>query len=236
MNISPSIKPPSTAPPAPMNTSSDIPQSQPNIPDVPLLASLPPPVEGEVGSLMASLTGGSSYSMEIAPSPPSLSPEDELTTGPSSPHVEVDLPSLIANIRGRYVLPDLAPVSLTLNRASRSPTSFDPENMTVLARSSSEFDNADELVPLLCLSFISGLAATTVREQDHSESVSSAQEEENANDEGNDPFWLSEEIPVEAKNILDGATCRDSSLTQFVKAPANLVVLEGDCLVLDCWF
>lgn len=34
---------------------------------------------------------------------------------------------------------------------------------------------------------------------------------------------------VEAKNMLDNTTCRDS-FTQFVKAPANLVVLEGDCL------
>lgn len=30
--------------------------------------------------------------------------------------------------------------------------------------------------------------------------------------------------------MLDGATYRDASLTQFVKAPADLVVLEGDCL------
>lgn len=29
--------------------------------------------------------------------------------------------------------------------------------------------------------------------------------------------------------MLDNTTCRDS-FTQFVKAPANLVVLEGDCL------
>ncbi|PHU01743.1 hypothetical protein BC332_31530 [Capsicum chinense] len=50
-----------------------------------------------------------------------------------------------------------------------------------------------------------------------------------ANHEEDDPFWASEEIPVEAKNMLDNTTCRDS-FTQFVKAPANLVVLEGDCL------
>ncbi|XP_009791888.1 condensin-2 complex subunit H2-like [Nicotiana tabacum] len=69
---------------------------------------------------------------------------------------------------------------------------------------------------------------TQKSEQDHPESASS-QAEENANDEENDPFWVSEEIPVEAKNMLDSAH-RDSSLTQLVKAPANLVVREGDCL------
>ncbi|KAK4354978.1 hypothetical protein RND71_027172 [Anisodus tanguticus] len=61
----------------------------------------------------------------------------------------------------------------------------------------------------------------------------SAQADENglpaANHEEDDSYWASEEIPVEAKNMLDNTTCRDS-FTQFVKAPANLVVLEGDCL------
>lgn len=61
----------------------------------------------------------------------------------------------------------------------------------------------------------------------------SAQADENGlpavNHEEDDPYWASEEIPVEAKNMLDNTTCRDS-FTQFVKAPANLVVLEGDCL------
>ncbi|CAN4104694.1 unnamed protein product [Withania somnifera] len=61
----------------------------------------------------------------------------------------------------------------------------------------------------------------------------SAQANENslpaANHEEDDPYWASDEIPVEAKNMLDNTTCRDS-FTQFVKAPANLVVLEGDCL------
>ncbi|KAG5632908.1 hypothetical protein H5410_004625 [Solanum commersonii] len=71
---------------------------------------------------------------------------------------------------------------------------------------------------------------TEKREEDHSGSVS-AEAEENANDEENDPFWFSKEIPgMETKNILDDATYRDASLTQFVKAPAKLVVLEGDCL------
>ena len=38
------------------------------------------------------------------------------------------------------------------------------------------------------------------------------------------------EIAVEPKNCLDSTNSKDASLNQFVKAPANLVVLEGDCL------
>ncbi|CAN4094949.1 unnamed protein product [Withania somnifera] len=60
-----------------------------------------------------------------------------------------------------------------------------------------------------------------------------AQADENGlpavNHEEDDPYWAPEEIPVEAKYMLDNTTCRDS-FTQFVKAPANLVVPEGDCL------
>lgn len=35
-------------------------------------------------------------------------------------------------------------------------------------------------------------------------------------------------IAVEPRNCLDSTTSKDASLNQFVKAPANLVVLEGD--------
>ncbi|KAI7991541.1 Condensin-2 complex subunit H2 [Camellia lanceoleosa] len=35
---------------------------------------------------------------------------------------------------------------------------------------------------------------------------------------------------VEAKNSLHSATCKDAQLNQFAKPPANLIVLEGDCL------
>lgn len=37
-------------------------------------------------------------------------------------------------------------------------------------------------------------------------------------------------LAVEPKNCLDSTNSKDASLNQFVKAPANLVVLEGDCL------
>ena len=35
---------------------------------------------------------------------------------------------------------------------------------------------------------------------------------------------------MEAKNSLDSATCKDAQLNHFAKPPANLIVLEGDCL------
>ena len=35
---------------------------------------------------------------------------------------------------------------------------------------------------------------------------------------------------VEARNCLDASTSKDASFYHFVKPPANLVVLEGDCL------
>lgn len=37
-------------------------------------------------------------------------------------------------------------------------------------------------------------------------------------------------VAAEAKNLLDSANVKDSSDNLSVKAPANLVVLEGDCL------
>ncbi|XAR48686.1 hypothetical protein NMG60_11031584 [Bertholletia excelsa] len=49
-------------------------------------------------------------------------------------------------------------------------------------------------------------------------------------DEENDHFWVSDDVPVEAKNSLDTATCKDNQLNQLLKPPANLVVLEGDYL------
>ncbi|KAM0962684.1 hypothetical protein ACFX14_021797 [Malus domestica] len=49
-------------------------------------------------------------------------------------------------------------------------------------------------------------------------------------DEENDMFWSLDDIAVEAKNCLDSPSGRDAPLNPFVKPPANLVVLEGDCL------
>lgn len=62
----------------------------------------------------------------------------------------------------------------------------------------------------------------------------SAQSEENPSHtsqvEENDQFWGLDDIPVDAKNSLDSSKCKDSQSNKFVKPPANLVVLEGDCL------
>ncbi|KAI7996163.1 Condensin-2 complex subunit H2 [Camellia lanceoleosa] len=49
-------------------------------------------------------------------------------------------------------------------------------------------------------------------------------------DKENDQFWGLDDVPVEAKNSLDSATCKDAQLNHFAKPPANLVVLEGDWL------
>ncbi|OVA02618.1 Pectinesterase [Macleaya cordata] len=48
-------------------------------------------------------------------------------------------------------------------------------------------------------------------------------------DEENELFLGLDDVPVEAKNSLDGASEKDDNLNNFVKPPSNLVVLEGDC-------
>lgn len=97
------------------------------------------------------------------------------------------------------------------------------------------------------------------RQHEQSEGTSAQPEEGESSravsDEGNDMFWGLDDIPgshsclihyggifasyhslksfclaVEAKNCLDSPVGRDASLNPFVKPPANLVVLEGDCL------
>lgn len=37
-------------------------------------------------------------------------------------------------------------------------------------------------------------------------------------------------IAVDTKNLLDDATCRDVPPSHFMRPPANIVVLEGECL------
>ncbi|KAK1408630.1 hypothetical protein QVD17_40565 [Tagetes erecta] len=48
--------------------------------------------------------------------------------------------------------------------------------------------------------------------------------------ESDDRFWCSDDIPVDLKNSLDKSNGSNTPLNTFVKPPANLVVLEGDCL------
>ncbi|CAI9765850.1 unnamed protein product [Fraxinus pennsylvanica] len=69
-------------------------------------------------------------------------------------------------------------------------------------------------------------------QQDQADSTAARPEETSTHtekDEEDDSFWVSDDIPVEAKISLDSATCRVSPLSHFVRVPANLVVLEGDC-------
>ncbi|KAA8548961.1 hypothetical protein F0562_000645 [Nyssa sinensis] len=71
------------------------------------------------------------------------------------------------------------------------------------------------------------------RQQDQPDNASVQPEENGSNavpEEENDLFWGLDDIPVEAKNSLDSSSCGDAPLNHFVKPPANLVVLEGDCL------
>eukprot|EP00258_Populus_trichocarpa_P031925 XP_024447944.1 condensin-2 complex subunit H2 [Populus trichocarpa] len=71
------------------------------------------------------------------------------------------------------------------------------------------------------------------RQQDQSEGTSVQTEQSGSravSDEENDQFWVSDDVPVEARNCLDASTSKDASFYHFVKPPANLVVLEGDCL------
>ncbi|XP_022749041.1 condensin-2 complex subunit H2 isoform X2 [Durio zibethinus] len=71
------------------------------------------------------------------------------------------------------------------------------------------------------------------RQQDQPEGAS-IQPEQSAShaslDEDNDQFWGLDDIPVEEKISLDSSANKDTLLNHFVKPPANLVVLEGDCL------
>ncbi|KAM7257682.1 hypothetical protein ACFE04_013423 [Oxalis oulophora] len=71
------------------------------------------------------------------------------------------------------------------------------------------------------------------RQQDQSESSQAQHEGEASNaagEEEGDLFWGLDDIPVESKTSLDSSASKDVNLNHFVKPPANLVVLEGDCL------
>lgn len=71
------------------------------------------------------------------------------------------------------------------------------------------------------------------RQQDHIDGASVEPEESGPSavaEEENDQFWGLDDIPVEEKNSLDGTTGKEVNLDHFIKPPANLVVLEGDCL------
>ncbi|KAF7824485.1 Condensin-2 complex subunit H2 [Senna tora] len=71
------------------------------------------------------------------------------------------------------------------------------------------------------------------RLQDHLDGESVPHEENGAPavaEEENDQFWCLDDIPVEENISLDSTAGKEVNLNHFVKPPANLVVLEGDCL------
>ncbi|CAL1413200.1 unnamed protein product [Linum trigynum] len=72
------------------------------------------------------------------------------------------------------------------------------------------------------------------RQQGQSDDASAEQPEKTASRSANynedDEFWGSDDIPVEPRNCLEASTSKDASFYHFTKPPANLVVLEGDCL------
>ncbi|XP_050220005.1 condensin-2 complex subunit H2 [Mercurialis annua] len=71
------------------------------------------------------------------------------------------------------------------------------------------------------------------RQEEQSESPSVRPEQNGSRAaycEENDQFWVSDDVPEEARNSLDVSTSKNDSFYRFVKPPANLVVLEGDCL------
>ncbi|CAH8328643.1 unnamed protein product [Eruca vesicaria subsp. sativa] len=71
------------------------------------------------------------------------------------------------------------------------------------------------------------------RDQEESKGTSNEAEASSSrqvDEEEDDLFWNVDDIPVDAKNSLDNSVGGDSCPSQFVKPPANLVVLEGDCL------
>ncbi|KAJ0914801.1 putative condensin II complex subunit H2, condensin-2 complex subunit H2 [Helianthus annuus] len=70
---------------------------------------------------------------------------------------------------------------------------------------------------------------------DQPENSTGQEEEQNGSakvtaDESDDSFWCLDDIPVDPKNSLDKSNDSSTTVNAFVKPPANLVVLEGDCL------
>ncbi|CAM8995044.1 unnamed protein product [Rhodiola kirilowii] len=80
---------------------------------------------------------------------------------------------------------------------------------------------------LHALEFISqkGQQNQAEKTTDQPEEGSSCQQQDEEDD-----FWVSDEIPADPKSRLDSASGKDAIASHFVKPPANLVVLEGDCL------
>ncbi|KAK4755549.1 hypothetical protein SAY87_009306 [Trapa incisa] len=71
------------------------------------------------------------------------------------------------------------------------------------------------------------------QQEEQVEGVSNQPEESRSHqpqNEDDDPFWVSDDVPVDAKNSLDSSVEKDVPSDYFVRPPANLIVMEGDCL------
>ncbi|KHG03973.1 Condensin-2 complex subunit H2 [Gossypium arboreum] len=83
----------------------------------------------------------------------------------------------------------------------------------------------------LVLHALEFLSQKRQQDQPNGESIQAEESASRASpDEDHDKFWDLDDIPVEAKISLDSSTNKDTLVNHFVKPPANLVVLEGDCL------
>ncbi|KAB2092790.1 hypothetical protein ES319_A02G054200v1 [Gossypium barbadense] len=83
----------------------------------------------------------------------------------------------------------------------------------------------------LVLHALEFLSQKRQQDQPNGESIQAEESASRASpDEDHDKFWDLDNIPVEAKITLDSSTNKDTLVNHFVKPPANLVVLEGDCL------
>ncbi|XP_051152636.1 condensin-2 complex subunit H2 [Andrographis paniculata] len=80
---------------------------------------------------------------------------------------------------------------------------------------------------LQALNFISHKSQEEQAANGSPQSGASGAHNAEADTQAGDPFWISDDVPVDPKNLLDSKAVLPS---QFVKPPSNLVVLEGECL------
>ncbi|MCE3216418.1 hypothetical protein HAX54_006437, partial [Datura stramonium] len=144
---------PSLDQPQPMFVSPEILMSLSSQDQTPIifpLANLPPPIKGELGLLVASSFGGSPGS-SMATTHTSLFSNEGSASNPSpSSSVEVDLPSLLAYIQGRYTSKDTKPPPSSLTHSdptgsSSTPTDSGKSPTTI---SFSDFASTNDSVPL----------------------------------------------------------------------------------------
>lgn len=80
---------------------------------------------------------------------------------------------------------------------------------------------------------LAALEFLSQKRQDEQENTTEQPDGTNTNavvDDDDEVFLGLDDIPVDPKNCLDHGHDKDDDLNNFVKPPANLLVLEGDCL------